>query len=70
MLAIGSFLFVFAFLWVQTKSVFITVCGLFSIGSNFFGANLIYRYVFDYRYFGVFNVLSVFIILGIGSPLF
>ena len=25
-----------------------------------------YRYMFEYRYFGIFNVLAVFIVLGIG----
>ncbi len=38
----------------------------FSIVNSFFGANLVYRYVFDFKYFGVFHVLSIFIILGIG----
>lgn len=66
LLAIGSFLFIFAFLWFQTRSVFIAVFGMYSILTNFFGANLIYRYVFDYQYFGVFNALAIFLILAIG----
>lgn len=40
--------------------------GIFSILCSFAGANLIYRLLFDYRFFGVFNVLVVFVILGIG----
>lgn len=66
LLAVGSFIFIFCFLWFQTKSLFIAVAGIYGIVTNFCGANLVYRYIFDYRYFGVFHVLAIFIILGIG----
>lgn len=66
LLAVGSFLFICAFLWFQTRSLFIAGFGMYSILTNFFGANLIYRYIFDYQYFGVFNALAVFLILAIG----
>lgn len=67
LLAVASFIFIFLFMWFQTGSLWITSWGIFSVISSFNIANLIYRVVFDYRYFGIFHVLSIFIILGIGS---
>ena len=66
MLAIASFAFILIFLWFQTGSLWITVWGIFSILSSFNITNLIYTFVFGYKYFGSFHVLSIFIILGIG----
>ena len=67
MLAIASFMFIFLFMWLQTGSLWLTSWGIFGIISSFNITNLIYRVVFDYRYIGIFHVLSIFIILGIGS---
>lgn len=67
LLVVGSFTFIFFFMLFQTQSLWITGWGLFSIFSSFFGANIIYRIFFDFRYIGIFHVLSVFIILGIGA---
>lgn len=67
MLAVASLMFIFLFMWFQTGSLWITSWGIFSVMSSFNIANLVYRIVFDYRYFGIFHVLSIFIILGIGS---
>ena len=67
LLAIASFVFMFLFMWLQTESLWLTVWGVFSILSSFNIAVLIYRVVFDYRYIGIFHILSIFIILGIGS---
>lgn len=67
LLAAGSFMFIFCFMVFQTKSLFITSFAILSIITSFAGTNLIYRIVFDYKYFGIFHVLSVFIILGIGA---
>lgn len=66
-LAIISFVFIIVFMWLQTGSLWITGWAIFSILSSFNIANLIYRVILDYRYFGVFHVLSIFIILGIGA---
>ena len=66
-LAIASFIFVFAFMLLQTGSLWITSWGIFSIISSFNIANFIYRVVFDYKYIGIFHVLAIFIILGVGS---
>ena len=66
MLAIASLTFIFIFSWFHTGSIWLTAWGIFSIVSSFNITILIYRIVFDYRYFGTFHVLSIFIILGIG----
>ncbi|VDI79206.1 Hypothetical predicted protein [Mytilus galloprovincialis] len=66
-LAIGSFLFIYIFMWFQTKSFWITFFGILSIFTSFLLTNLIYRFVLQYRYFGFFHIISVFIILGIGA---
>ena len=65
--AIGSFAFIFLVMWIQTKSFFITSFGIFSILTSFLLANLVYRYVLNYEYFGFFHIISMFIILGIGA---
>ncbi|XP_055880253.1 protein dispatched homolog 3-like isoform X1 [Biomphalaria glabrata] len=67
LLAVGSFLFIFIFMLVQTNSLFLTSFSIFSILTSFLGANIVYRVILDYRYFGIFHVLSIFIILGIGA---
>lgn len=67
LLAGASFTFIFLFMLFQTQSLWITGWAVFSILTCFFGANLIYRVLLDCRYIGIFHVLSVFIILGIGA---
>lgn len=67
LLALGSLLFIFCFIWFQTGSLWITGWAIFGIVTNFFGANLIYRIILDFRFIGIFHVLSVFMILGIGA---
>ena len=67
MFAIGSLTFIFLFMWSQTQSLWVTSLGLFSLVTCFFIANFIYRIVLDYRFFGYFHLISIFIILGIGA---
>ena len=67
MLAGGSFLFIFFFMWLQTTSFFITFFAIFSIITSYLLTNLIYRYAFEYEYFGFFHIIAMFIILGIGA---
>ncbi|XP_069116529.1 protein dispatched homolog 1-like [Argopecten irradians] len=67
LLAVGSFLFIFIFMWIQTASFWITFMGIFSILTSFLLTNLIYRCILGYEYFGFFHVISMFIILGIGA---
>lgn len=66
-LAIGSVLFIFLFMCFQTGTVVVTSLGVLSILSSFLLTNLVYRYVFQFRYFGFFHVIAIFLILGIGA---
>ena len=66
-LLLGSLIFIFLFMWFQTRSLFITGFAVLGIVFAFFTANLIYRYILDYMYFGIFHILALFIILGIGA---
>ena len=67
LLAGGSMVFIFLFMWLQVGSLWITTWAIFGILSSFVITNFIYRVILDFRYFGVFHVLSVFIVLGIGA---
>ena len=67
LLAGGSMMFILVFMWLQVGSLWITAWAIFSILSSFIITNFIYRVILDFRYFGVFHVLSVFIVLGIGA---
>ena len=66
-LVIGSILFIVLFLLFQTRSFWVSGWAIFGILTGFFGANLIYRIVLDFRYFGFFNILAIFILLCIGA---
>ena len=66
-LVFGSILFIILFLLFQTGSFWVTGWGVFSIISGFLIANLIYRVVLDFQYFGIFHVLAIFILLCIGA---
>ncbi|XP_076442540.1 protein dispatched homolog 1-like [Babylonia areolata] len=66
-LAIGSVIFIFGFILFHTRSLWITILGVFSILCSFVETNLIYRVVIGYDYFGFFHVLVMFVILGIGA---
>ena len=67
MCAIGCMLFIFIFMLVHTQSMFITSLAVMSIFTSFIGTEFIYVVVIGFRYFGFFNILSIFIILGIGA---
>uniref|UniRef100_A0A7S1U3D8 SSD domain-containing protein n=2 Tax=Phaeomonas parva TaxID=124430 RepID=A0A7S1U3D8_9STRA len=62
----ASFLFVLFYLTVQTGSFVLAFLGMVMILLNFIPAIFIYRFIFQFTYFGVLNMLGVFIILGIG----
>jgi predicted RND superfamily exporter protein len=64
---IGSTLFVFFFMWIQTSSLFVTSFGTASILTSFVGGNLIYSCIIGYEYLGLFNVMAIFVVLGIGA---
>eukprot|EP01063_Lacrimia_lanifica_P008424 TRINITY_DN1545_c0_g2_i1.p1 TRINITY_DN1545_c0_g2~~TRINITY_DN1545_c0_g2_i1.p1 ORF type:complete len:1138 (+),score=349.38 TRINITY_DN1545_c0_g2_i1:40-3453(+) len=65
--AMGSMIFVLVYAVCTLASVFTGVMGVGQIIMGFAPAYLLYYAVFQQRYFGVFNVLSIFIILGIGA---
>ena len=67
LLAFAGLIIVFIIMCIQTRSLWITGWALFSVLTGFFIAILIYRFIFDYRYVGIFHVLAIFIILGIGA---
>ena len=66
-LILGSLVFIFILIWVQTSSFWVTFWAVFSIVASFFGTNLIYRFLLDFRYFSYFHLMGMFIILGIGA---
>ncbi|XP_064627690.1 uncharacterized protein LOC135487627 isoform X2 [Lineus longissimus] len=63
----GSVLFIFAFMWLQTGSFWITFFGISSILTSILAANLVYNCVIGFKYLGIFNLLSLFVVLGIGA---
>ena len=65
--AVGSIMFIFCFILIHTKSLWITGFAVLSIMTCFLCTNLIYRIVLDFRYIGFFHVLTIFIVLGIGA---
>ena len=66
-LVLGALIFIVLFLMLQTGSLWISLWAVFSIITGFFGANLVYRVILDMRYFGIFHVLAIFIMLCIGA---
>lgn len=66
-LAVGSLFFITLFVCFQTRSFWVSLWAVLSILCCFATTNLIYRLVVDFRYFGIFHILSIFIILGIGA---
>lgn len=67
LLAFGSLIFIFGFIWFQTKSLWVTGFAVLSIITSFWITNLVYRIVFDYQYFGYLHIIAIFVILGIGK---
>ena len=65
--AVGSIMFIFIFILIHTKSLWITGFAVLSIMTSFLCTNLIYRVVLDFRYIGFFHILTIFIVLGIGA---
>jgi protein dispatched 1 len=65
-LAIGSLSFVVVCMLAQTKSGWLTFCAISQILASFPMAMLIYGPIIGIPYFGIFNVLAIFIILAIG----
>ena len=67
LLFIGSFSFIFLFMWFQTGSLFITFFGIISVVNGFIITDILYICILQYEYVGIFHVLTLFIVLGIGA---
>eukprot|EP01059_Diplonema_ambulator_P019353 TRINITY_DN324_c1_g1_i1.p1 TRINITY_DN324_c1_g1~~TRINITY_DN324_c1_g1_i1.p1 ORF type:complete len:509 (+),score=165.85 TRINITY_DN324_c1_g1_i1:107-1633(+) len=67
MYALASMVFVLTYIAFMTSSWWLALMGMGQILLSFPVAYFIYYGIFQQRYFGVFNILSVFIILGIGA---
>eukprot|EP01064_Diplonema_japonicum_P006047 TRINITY_DN13_c0_g1_i9.p1 TRINITY_DN13_c0_g1~~TRINITY_DN13_c0_g1_i9.p1 ORF type:complete len:1041 (+),score=286.38 TRINITY_DN13_c0_g1_i9:142-3264(+) len=67
MFAIASMVFVLVYIAFMTSSWWLAVMGMGQILMCFPVAYFLYFGIFQQRYFGVFNMLSIFIILGIGA---
>ena len=67
MCAIGSMIFIFIFMLIHTRSLFLTSLAVMSVFASFVGTEILYVGVIGFQYFGFFHILSIFIILGIGA---
>eukprot|EP01060_Flectonema_neradi_P005178 TRINITY_DN13434_c0_g1_i1.p1 TRINITY_DN13434_c0_g1~~TRINITY_DN13434_c0_g1_i1.p1 ORF type:complete len:934 (+),score=153.99 TRINITY_DN13434_c0_g1_i1:447-3248(+) len=65
--AVMSMIFVLIYIAFMTNSWWLSFMGIGQIIMSFGPAYFIYYLVFQQRFFGVFNMLSIFIILGIGA---
>ena len=65
--AIGSMSFIFFFMTFHTRSLWIAGFAVMSILTSFMCANIIYRCIIGFEYFGFFHILGIFIVLGIGA---
>ena len=65
--AVGSIAFIFCFMVFHTRSLFVSGLAVMSILTSFTGTNIIYRCIIDFQYFGLFHIITIFIILGIGA---
>ena len=66
-LALVSFLVVTCYMWFNTRSLFITICGMFSIIMSFPLAFFAWRVLLRQQFFGTLMMMSLFIVLGIGA---
>jgi uncharacterized protein YneR len=62
-----SMVFIFLYMVVMLRSWFLGGMGILQILGAFFPAYFLYRFIFQQKFFGPFNILSIFIILGIGA---
>ena len=66
MFACFALVFVFLYSWYMLGSLFLGGAAVSMIVANFLPAIFLYRFIGGYTYFGVLNILGIFIILGIG----
>mmetsp|Transcript_7171 Transcript_7171/g.18574 ORF Transcript_7171/g.18574 Transcript_7171/m.18574 type:complete len:1510 (-) Transcript_7171:264-4793(-) len=63
----GAFIFVFVYMSAMTGSTFLSGMGMIQVFLCVGPSYMIYYGLLGQRYFGIFQVLSLFIILGIGA---
>eukprot|EP00928_Gymnodinium_smaydae_P041440 TRINITY_DN28044_c0_g1_i1.p1 TRINITY_DN28044_c0_g1~~TRINITY_DN28044_c0_g1_i1.p1 ORF type:complete len:987 (-),score=171.49 TRINITY_DN28044_c0_g1_i1:6-2945(-) len=67
MFAIGSFFFVWLYLWYHTESLFLASFGMMQVVLSFPAARTVSRYLFGVIWFDFLNLLLIFLLLGIGA---
>ncbi|KAJ9462572.1 Protein dispatched [Diplonema papillatum] len=67
MFLLAAMVFSWFYMTFMVSSVFLATMGIGQVVLSFGPAYFLYFGVFQQRYFGVFNILSIFIILGIGA---
>lgn len=65
--ALGSFMFVFGFIWFHTSSLFIAASGMLHILLSLPISIVLVTNVFGVKYFDFLNMFMLFIILGVGA---
>ena len=63
----GSAAFIFVVLTVHTRSLFLGITGLVQVLFSFPVCFFVYRVIFQIKLFGALQVISLFIVLGIGA---
>lgn len=66
-LAIASFVAVFFYLRLMLGSWFLTAIGMFEIFMSLPLSWFVFSYIFQIKYFGILNVLCLFIVMAIGA---
>eukprot|EP00462_Mataza_sp_D1_P024935 CAMPEP_0175132088 /NCGR_PEP_ID=MMETSP0087-20121206/6891_1 /TAXON_ID=136419 /ORGANISM="Unknown Unknown, Strain D1" /LENGTH=1082 /DNA_ID=CAMNT_0016414425 /DNA_START=38 /DNA_END=3287 /DNA_ORIENTATION=+ len=64
---VGSFVFVFAYMWYNLQSVFLTICGMLEIILSMPLAFFCWSVLGQQKYFNTLMMLGLFIVLGIGA---
>ena len=64
---IGSILFVFCWIQVHTRSIFVGSLGMLQILLSLPFAYTIYRFIFGIRAFSQMHILAIFLVLGVGA---
>lgn len=62
-----SVIIVFCYMWYNTSSLFLSVCGLFEIIISFPMAFFVWFVILGQGYFNILMMMTLFIILGIGA---
>jgi len=65
--ALGSVFLVFLVVAIHTNSIFLAVVTLLQILLSFPLTFIVYRFIFQVKHFGVLNVTTLFLLLGIGA---